>query len=63
MNAKHKALKHKTHENTPMRKVHSSTEYCSKCGMKTSTSTRHESGHREYEHDAPGTAGSIKIAG
>lgn len=43
---KAKALKGKTE----MHKVHHSAEYCSKCGEKVSTSTRHESGHRESDH-------------
>lgn len=57
MNAKHKAIKEKTN-NERMKKVHSSTEYCGKCGMKVSKSERHESGHREFDHvDTPGYHG------
>lgn len=48
--AKAKALKKKTEGKKHLHKVHSSVEYCSKCGEKTSKTERHESGHREYDH-------------
>lgn len=54
--AKHHALKKRTGEH--MKKVHSSTEYCAKCGEKVSKTERHESGHREFDHvDAPHSHG------
>lgn len=49
MGAKRKALEKKLGDHK-MHKVHHTTEYCSHCGEKISTSTRHESGHREYDH-------------
>lgn len=61
MTAKAHVLKHKTGEHK-MHKTHSSREYCAHCGLETSRSTRHESGHREFDHvDTPGTHGGIKI--
>lgn len=47
--AKDKAIK-KRSGSEKMHKVHHSAEYCSKCGEKVSTSTRHESGHRASDH-------------
>jgi len=44
--SKDKALKEQ------LKKVHHSTEYCRHCGKKVSSSTRHESGHREWEHES-----------
>lgn len=32
-------------------KVHHSVEHCRHCGKVVSKSTRHESGHREYDHE------------
>lgn len=46
--AKDKAIKKRS--GSKMHKTHHSAEYCSKCGEKVSTSTRHESGHRESDH-------------
>lgn len=46
MNSKDKALAKHT-----MKKVHQSVEYCKHCGEKISTHIRHESGHREYDHE------------
>jgi hypothetical protein len=55
---KHKALKKRTEDESRMKKVHSSTEYCAKCGKKVSKTERHESGHREFDHvDTPGYHG------
>ncbi len=54
--SKHKALEARVGDER-MKKVHSSTEYCAKCGLKVSKSERHESGHREFDHvDAPKSA-------
>lgn len=43
-----------------MRKTHTSREFCKHCGEETSRSTRHESGHREYDHERPHGEGSLK---
>lgn len=34
-----------------LKKVHHSKEFCRHCGKETSRSVRHESGHREYDHE------------
>lgn len=45
MSHKANALKQKLH------KTSHSSEYCRHCGMKTRSTTTHESGHREYDHE------------
>lgn len=50
---KHEAME-RAKEKHKMKKVHHSSEYCKHCGEKTSSSTRHESGHREYDHEREG---------
>lgn len=39
-----------------MHRTHSSVEHCRHCGTKVSSSTRYESGHREYDHEKESTS-------
>lgn len=50
--SKHEALaKAKEEGEHTMRKVHVSDEYCRHCGKKTARHERHESSHKEYDHE------------
>lgn len=44
-----------------MKKTHLSREYCRHCGKETSRNMRHESGHREYDHERPESGKSATV--
>lgn len=58
MSKKAHALKHKT--GGKLHKTHHSAEFCRHCGEKTRSTTTHESGHREYDHESPERSSPLK---